>query len=124
MSTRQCHSTAVFDVQQATVLVRVSKYRYVPILGSIRAGVAVPRAAVLVRVPKHLNVPSLGSTGTDPCAPRATARVEPSQRGQVPLPSSSTARPRCGRALPAVDQLLEHAHAADGRGEGYHAHPL
>jgi hypothetical protein len=44
--------------------------------------------------------------------------VEPGQRVQVPLPSSSCARVRCERELPVVDQLLEQAHAADGRGEG------
>eukprot|EP00302_Diacronema_sp_CCMP2436_P002449 CAMPEP_0179849464 /NCGR_PEP_ID=MMETSP0982-20121206/7174_1 /TAXON_ID=483367 /ORGANISM="non described non described, Strain CCMP 2436" /LENGTH=164 /DNA_ID=CAMNT_0021734805 /DNA_START=47 /DNA_END=540 /DNA_ORIENTATION=- len=78
-------------------------------------------AAMFVRVPQHLDMPSQSSHVADISVPRAAARVEPHQRMQVPLPSSSTARPRVELALPVVDQLLEHAHAADGRSEAEHA---
>jgi hypothetical protein len=98
------------------MLVRVLQRLEVPFSSSTLAGVAVPRAAVLVRVPQRLEVPSTYSAVAGGAIPRATAQVEPYQRVQLPLPSSGRARACFELALPVVDQLLEGAHAADGRG--------
>eukprot|EP00302_Diacronema_sp_CCMP2436_P009614 CAMPEP_0179893268 /NCGR_PEP_ID=MMETSP0982-20121206/34687_1 /TAXON_ID=483367 /ORGANISM="non described non described, Strain CCMP 2436" /LENGTH=102 /DNA_ID=CAMNT_0021789831 /DNA_START=80 /DNA_END=388 /DNA_ORIENTATION=- len=89
----------------------------------IKAEAQIKRAAVLVRVPQHLEMPSISSSVAGAEIPWAVARAEPRQCAQLPLRSSSTARPRGEHALPVVDQLLEHAHAADEHGEGKLAYP-
>ncbi|KAJ1622954.1 hypothetical protein T492DRAFT_1126167 [Pavlovales sp. CCMP2436] len=100
------------------MLVRVPQHLEVPSRCSSRAGVAAPRSAVLVRVKQHLEVPSPSSIEASQPVPRAAAVAEPDQCIQVPPSSSSSASVRGKCALPVVDQLREHAHHVDGRGEG------